>query len=86
MVTPEQAARFAAEIEDYLREKHPGKLCLLGNLDHEVLRKWMQHSVPLRVILRGIDDTAGRPVRPSLRYYAPQIEKAIEAWRSAVGS
>ena len=55
---------------------------LMSCLEWETMREWLDGGVPLRVVLRGIQDTGGRP--NTLSYYRPSVRRAYEQWRQAV--
>jgi hypothetical protein len=50
--------------------------------DWHILAGYMDRSVPLRILLRGIQDTGKRV--PRLRYYERPIEAAIDRWQKAL--
>lgn len=54
-----------------------------STLDMELIRKWYQARIPLRVVRRGIQDCNG--IKPgetkSLRYFGPAVADAVKNWR-----
>lgn len=57
---------------------------LMSPNEWEVLREWLYGGIPLRVVLRGMQDTdkAGK----TLTYYKPSVRTAYESWRMAMSA
>lgn len=55
---------------------------IMSPAEWDLIRRWMDQKIPLRVVLRGIADTAraGR----SLLYYEPSVTAAIKSWERAL--
>lgn len=52
--------------------------------EFETLKGWRDLGIPLRVVLRGIEDTRGRG--RMLGYYNSSVLAAYESWRQALGA
>lgn len=56
----------------------------LNTVDFHHVQRWIDGGIPLRIVLRGIDDCSpGRNV-PHLAYCVPAIDEAIQQWGRAV--
>jgi hypothetical protein len=55
---------------------------LMAPREFDLVREWIDSGVPLRIVLRGIQDCAGKG--QTLSYYAPAVKDAITYWRKAV--
>jgi hypothetical protein len=50
-----------------------------------LITKWMDAEVPLRIVLRGIQDCAGKiGPRTQLTYAASSVEEAVNQWDKAM--
>ena len=56
---------------------------LMSPSEWDVMRSWLDAAVPLRIVLRAFEDTAGRG--KTLAYYRGSVEEAMRNWRRAVG-
>lgn len=54
---------------------------LASPTEFAVLKGWMDSGIPLRIVLRGIEDTKGKG--SSLAYYANSVRDAFAYWRKA---
>ncbi len=81
---------YFTEIEEtFIRRR--GKHLLLSPLDWALIENWKEREIPLRIILRGIDNVFDtiekKPGRPknvkSLSYCKDEIEALFEDWRSS---
>lgn len=55
---------------------------LMSPREFAVLKGWQDAGIPLRIVLRGLEDTKGKG--SSLAYYGPSVQVAYERWRQAV--
>ena len=84
MVSDDSDATFYAEIEDaFLAKARTGKL-VVSPADWDQMRQWRQAGIPLRIILRAIDDTKLTHAR-TLRYLSEPVKAAYAHWRAALG-
>lgn len=80
---------YVTTIADYFLEKRGGAQ-LLSNLEYQTIRKWYDQGIPLRIVLRAMDDIYYAKNRPatninSLRYFERPVEQAMKHWAKAVG-
>lgn len=87
----EPEAAYYQGIEEHFVSRR-GDPLFLSNADWTLIHGWRQAGIPLRIVLRGINDAFDshahswgrhRKVR-SLRYCAPEVDAAIERWRQAL--
>jgi hypothetical protein len=51
------------------------------------ITRWMDAEVPLRIVLRGMQDCAGKiGPRTQIMYIASSVEEAHQHWARAVGA
>lgn len=55
---------------------------LMSPGEYSTLSGWMDGGIPLRVVLRGLQDTRGKG--KMLSYYHSSVQQAYESWRQAV--
>jgi len=85
-MTPEESARYIREIADHWIALCGTRL-LLSNAEFELIRGWRERDLPLRVVLRGINDawaSRGKTKPSSLHYCGPAVDRAERYWRAAV--
>ncbi len=71
--------------------KRRGKHLMLGPLDWSLMESWKSQEIPLRIVLRGIDNvfdsieqSAKKSSRvKSLSYCKEEVEELFEEWRSS---
>lgn len=56
----------------------------MSRVEFEVVDGWLQRGIPLRIVLRGIQDTKGNG--RTLAYFGPSVLEAFDHWRQAVGA
>lgn len=61
--------------------RDPQRTC--SSADFDLMYRWWGRRLPLRIVLRGIQDTKGNA--PRVLYYRPSVEHAAEMWVKAVG-
>lgn len=92
MAAGSDAKYFQAVEETFVSRR--GDPLVLSNADWFLAWKWRRQGIPLRVVLRGINDaldahelswSRDRKVG-SLAYCAGEVEAATQRWRQAVGS
>lgn len=79
---------YISDVADlFIRRR--GRALNLSPLDWTMIEKWQRDGVPLRIVLRAIDDvfdkmeTKPKRLRPqikSISYCADEIETAFENW------
>lgn len=88
---PDPEAAYYQTIEEFF-VSHRGDPLFLSNADWNLVRKWRQAGVPLRVVLRGITDALDSHAHSfsrdrkvsSLAYCAREVEGARERWAQAL--
>lgn len=79
-MTREQRRLYATAVWDEVKRRRGTDLPdLPSSAEWDALAKLMDREVPLRVVLRGIEDAK---VVKSLLYVLPAIETAINQWES----
>lgn len=76
------AAYYAAIEDAFLQKARNGKL-IVSPADWQVMRVWRKSNIPLRIILRAIDDTKLEGAR-TLRYLQEPVKTAYEHWFRAL--
>ncbi len=84
-------AAYYQVIEEFFVSRR-GDPLLLSNADWLLIRRWRRAGIPLRVVLRGIEDALDSHAHSwsrdrkvgSLAYCAREVEAAHERWRRAV--
>ena len=88
-----EPSEYARQIESYLCKKNHGHLVRVVGPAFELVCKWAESGVPLKVAFRGIDrccerhDARGRPRRRPLRieFCEADVLDAFDEWRRAIG-
>lgn len=92
-VPPDPEAAYYQTIEEFFVSRR-GDPLFLSNADWNLVRKWRQAGIPLRVVLRGIGDaldshavswSRGQKVG-SLAYCAGEVERARDRWGEALAA
>jgi uncharacterized protein YdaU (DUF1376 family) len=80
-----QREQYGRAVWDAWREKRGRGGPEMSSAEWDLIAKWMDQSVPLRVVLRGIADCRGQltPSKP-LTYAAPAVREAIQQWRKSI--
>ena len=55
----------------------------MSPVEFSLVSRWYVQGIPLRIVLRGMQDTKGRDAA-TLAYYGPSVAEAAERWRRAV--
>ena len=84
-------ADYFQSIEEHFVSRR-GDPLFLSNADWVLIRGWREAGLPLRVVLRGIDDAMDSHAHSfsrhrkvgSLRYCGAEVEAAAERWRRAL--
>ena len=83
-VPEDQRQEYAAEVwAEFLRVSGQRSTRMATAVEFDVLKRWMDAGVPLRIVLRGMADCVGKGAR-SLAYFAPAVSDAVEKQRQAV--
>ncbi len=88
---PDLEAAYYQTIEEFFVSRR-GDPLFLSNADWNLVRKWRQAGIPLRVVLRGITDALDGHAHSfsrdrkvgSLSYCAREVEEARERWARAL--
>ena len=84
MTNGEQRSEYAYIVWNrFLERTGQPSTRIMSPSEWDVLRGWMDAEVPLRVVLRAFEDTAGRG--KTLAYYRGSVEEAMKHWTQAVG-
>ena len=82
-MTPAQRTEYAEAVwEEFLLRSGQPATRSISPVEWYTLAGWMNAGIPLRVVLRGLEDT-GRPGR-ALTYYRASVAQAAENWRKAL--
>lgn len=57
---------------------------LMSSAEFSLIMGWFQGGIPLRIVLRGLEDT--RKSASSLFYYRDPVQQAYSMWRKAIQS
>ena len=88
-------AEYCRAVETYLSKKNRGHLIRLVGPAFELVRRWAEQGLPLKIVMRGIDERVTRheAKNKNSRRYPLHIEfcendvlRAFDDWRRAVGS
>ena len=88
-------AEYCRAVETYLCKKNRGHLIRLVGPAFELVRRWAEQGLPLKIVMRGIDERVTRheAKNKNSRRYPLHIEfcendvlRAFDDWRRAVGS
>lgn len=84
---------YCREVEAYLCKKNAGHLIRIVGPAFEQVKGWSAQGIPLKIVFRGIDATCDRhhakpgrhrPLR--IEFCEPDILKAFDDWRRAIGT
>lgn len=81
-MTDAQKVEYAECVMTAVFERSGKPARIISCLEWSVLREWMEEGYPLRIVLRGIEDTSKRA--SSLTYYRGPVETAMRRWRSVL--
>lgn len=73
---------YARAIWEAHVERRGSDFPLMTSAEFDLVRTWHRDGIPLRVVLRGLEDTKGR--KSSLSYYGPSVAEAAAYWRRAL--
>jgi len=79
-MTVAERAHYIAAVVHAIHGKTP-EAARISSADFDIVAKWMDRDIPLRVVLQGIEDM-DKPA--SIRHARPAIEQEIERWHRAV--
>lgn len=79
----EDRSTYAAAVWSEFRQRHQPQRLTMSSAEFQVVSRWMDKNIPLPVVLRGIEETAGKP-RTLMACEAP-VERAYEYWFQAMG-
>jgi hypothetical protein len=84
-MTREDRVTYARAVWEAWRKKRGPEGPSMSSAEFHLIARLMDADVPLRIVLRGIEDTAGRVMsRTPLSYAGPAIEEAVRRWRSVL--
>lgn len=79
----EDRSTYASAVWDEFRQVHqPGRLTMSSS-EFQLVSRWMDRSIPLPVVLRGLEETGGKP--RTLHACENAVERAYRYWHEAMG-
>lgn len=83
---PEDRIEYARIVwQEWCTRRGDEGLGLMSSAEWDLLAGWMDAEIPLRIVLRGIQDCAGKiTARTQLMYVSSSVEEAVAQWRKAV--
>lgn len=60
--------------------RDPERTC--SSADFDLAYRWWGAGIPLRIVLRGIQDTAGKGT--TVTYFRSSVEEAVKMWSRAI--
>ena len=79
----EDRATYAEAVWDEFRRLHqPGRLTM-SSMEFQLVSRWMDKNIPLSVVLRGLDETGGKP--RTIMACENAVERAYGYWFQAMG-
>ncbi len=89
---PGDVSRFCRTVEAYLCRANGGHLVRLVGPSFDLVRRWAEAGVPIKVVFQGIDryvqraEEKGARRRPArIEFCEHDVDDAFEGWRRAVG-
>ena len=77
-VTDAQKVTYAEAVFDAVFKRSGKPARIISCIEWDLLRSWMDADYPLRIVLRGIEDTKKRA--STLTYYAGPVRAAMQSW------
>lgn len=78
--------QYAEAFFEAWRKRRGGGALVISPADYALIDECLKADVPLRIVLRGIADCAGKPgPKTPLVYAGPSVREAIERWRVGMG-
>lgn len=79
MIDPMTRTAYCEAVWDsFVAKRGPGPL-VMSPMDYSLICEWLDRGIPLFVILRSIDDCAGRG--RTLAYFKLAVEEEIARWQ-----
>ena len=75
---------YADAVWDTFREMHRPDRLMASNSEGMLIRRWINASIPLPVVERGIRETSGKP--RTLLACELAVTRAYSYWRDAMGA
>jgi hypothetical protein len=82
-VRREDRPTYAEACWDTFRQKFQPTRLMMSSAEFHQISAWMDRSLPLPVVLRGIEETGGKP-RTLLACYTA-VERAATYWHDCMG-
>jgi hypothetical protein len=86
-VKPEDRIDYARIVwAEWLKRRKDDGMGFMTPAEWFLITQWMDAEVPLRIVLRGIQDCAGRGIGPrtQLTYVSSSVDEAVRMWRKAI--
>lgn len=81
---PEDRPTYAAAVwETFQARYQPGRLTM-SSAEFQTIARWMDRGLPLRIVLRGIEDMGNSKPRTIMACERP-VERAYEQYYHAMG-
>ena len=79
----EDRSTYAEAVWDEFRRLHQPDRLTMSSMEFQLVSRWMDKAIPLPVVLRGLDETAGKP--RTLMACENAVERAYQYWYQAMG-
>lgn len=85
-MTPETRIEYARIVwQEWLDRRKDDGMGFMTPGEWFLITKWMDAEIPLRIVLRGIQDCAGKITsRTRLTYVESAVNDAVDGWRRAI--
>lgn len=81
-VTDKEKSGYAEAVFEAVWKRSGQPARIISCLEWDLLRSWMDADYPLRIVLRGIEDTKKRS--GNLVYYGGSVREAMRRWLSVM--
>lgn len=81
-MTREERVEYARAVWKAFEDKRGGYERQMSPAEWHILATWMDANIPLRVVLRALEETGGNG--RTLSYYFLPVEQAYRRWKEAV--
>ena len=87
-MTPEHRTDYARIVwKEWLDRRKDNGMGFMTPSEWFLITEWMDSGVPLRIVLRGMEDCAGKVgPRTQITYISSSVDEAYERWGKAIGA
>ena len=86
MLRPEDRVTYAQAVWDTFTNEYQIKRFTMTSAEFQLVRTWMDESIPLAIVFRGITETGTKNSKPRTLLACEQpVKRAIEYWAQAAG-